>query len=158
MRHGEAVDRDSPSSPPDAKRPLTDKGRARARQVAEGMRRLGVAPALVLTSAYVRARQTAEIAGAVLVPGKAALKETAALIPGAEPGRLLSELRGIRADEVLCVGHLPHLDLALAALLGLSTPITSLKKAGVACVDWNGRGGGTLLWLATPRLLRKIEN
>lgn len=161
MRHGEAVDRDSPACPPDAKRPLTDEGRARTRQAAEGLRRIGLAPALVLTSSYVRARQTAEIAADVMGLGKDNVRESDALAPGADPALLLAELRGAKADEkaaeVLCVGHLPHLDLAVAALLGLPAAITSLKKAGAACVDWKGRGRGTLLWLATPKLLRKVK-
>jgi phosphohistidine phosphatase SixA len=121
------------------------------------LRRLGVAPALVLTSAYVRAQQTAEIAGNTLGLGKDGLRETDALVPDADPDRLLVELRSTKAEDVLCVGHLPQLDLALAALLRLPAAITSLKKAGVACVDWNGRGRGTLLWLATPKLLRKVK-
>ncbi len=156
MRHGAAVDRENPACPPDAERPLTDEGKARSRQAAEGLRLLGVAPELVLTSAYVRARQTAEIACEVLGLGKDRLRETDALIPGADPQGLLAELRRSKAQEALCVGHLPHLDRALAALLDLTAPVTSLKKSGVACLDWSGRGRGILLWLATPKLLRKL--
>jgi hypothetical protein len=41
-------------------------------------------------------------------------------------------------------------------MLGLSSDITSLKKTGAVCVELPPRGRGTLIWLATPKLLRRL--
>src|SRR4029434_10395463 len=61
MRHGIAVAADQPGIESDSGRPLTAKGTKRMRQAARGLRRLGVSFDTVLTSPFLRARQTAEI-------------------------------------------------------------------------------------------------
>jgi phosphohistidine phosphatase len=157
MRHGQAQSRNSPDCPPDPDRRLTEEGIDRTRQAARGLACLDVVPDLVLTSPYLRSRQTAEIAVAVLGLKASALLETQALTPAADPGQILTELRRRNPQQALCIGHLPHLDSALSRMLGLSSDVTSLKKAGVACVDLPVRGHGTLVWLATPRLLRRLH-
>lgn len=157
MRHGQAQDRDSPDCPPDPDRPLTEEGTDRTRQAVRGLVRLDVTPDLVLTSPYLRARQTADIAVAVLGLKADFLLETQALTPAADPDQILAELRRRNPRQALCVGHLPHLDRAISRMLGLTSDITSLKKAGVACVELPSRGHGTLIWLTTPKLLRKLD-
>ena len=59
LRHGIAVARGNPAYPLDSDRPLTLKGMKRMRQIARGMRRLGVGFDVILTSAYTRALETA---------------------------------------------------------------------------------------------------
>src|SRR6202140_5468933 len=61
VRHGVAVDREDPDSPPDTERPLTPKGVKKSHAAAVGLRALGVKPDAVLTSPWLRAVQTAEI-------------------------------------------------------------------------------------------------
>ena len=59
LRHAIAVDRESPDYVHnDSKRPLTRKGRRRMRREAQGMARLGLKFDLILSSPYVRARET----------------------------------------------------------------------------------------------------
>ena len=66
MRHGVAEDAGPDTGYRDEPRALTDEGRARIAQAAEGLRVLGIDAALVLASPLVRCRQTAEIVAAAL--------------------------------------------------------------------------------------------
>ena len=61
MRHGIAIDREDPDCPEETQRYLTAKGTQRTRSAAHGLADLGVKPAGLLTSPYIRAVQTAEI-------------------------------------------------------------------------------------------------
>ena len=162
MRHGIAVDRLDPRCPPDPERPLTDRGAARTRRAAAGLRASGVAPEVVLTSPYVRARQTAEIAAEELgVPAKR-IVEVDALVPDGEPDELWAVLRQSGRESVLCVGHAPQLDVFLAdALCSREVVVTKLKKAGVACLELTRgphREGCRLASLLPPRALRDLAD
>ena len=61
-------------------------------------------------------------------------------------------------DEAICFGHAPHLDDFIAYALAASTPITTLKKGGVACLEIQTLSppAGQLRWLLTPKLLRDV--
>ena len=61
IRHAIAVDEGTPEYEDDSQRPLTDKGKKKMRQIAKGLRALGVEFDLILSSPYVRAKETAEI-------------------------------------------------------------------------------------------------
>jgi phosphohistidine phosphatase len=156
LRHGIAVSHDDPECPADDLRPLTPKGIARTRESAQGLKTLGVAPALVYTSPLVRARETALIAADVFGFDPAAIRVTEALRWEADPEAILNELAGADAAQVLCVGHAPNLDAVLAATLNPRFhPFTSLGKAGAASVTI-GRGAAVLDWILTPRALRRL--
>jgi len=60
LRHGRAEEAGQGGS--DSARKLTAGGRAEVQQVLERARRVGVVPSLILTSPYVRALESAEIA------------------------------------------------------------------------------------------------
>ncbi len=60
VRHAIAVD-EGTADFEDSQRPLTDKGRRKMRQIAKGLRALGVEFDLILSSPYLRAQETAEI-------------------------------------------------------------------------------------------------
>lgn len=158
MRHGLAIDRDDPDCPPEAERYLTTKGIERTREVAEGLAELGIAPAVLLTSPYVRSVQTGEIVCEVFGIDPKNLHATDALKPEAKPAKIAEELGRVTFDEAICFGHAPHLDDFIAYALRASAPITTLKKAGVACLDLQTIAPplGQLRWLLTPRLLREL--
>lgn len=158
FRHGIAQDRDDPASPPEAERRLTPKGIRRTRQAARGLRALGVDPSAVLSSPYVRARETADLAVEALGLRDVEIVETEALLPDAPPGDLLRVLERLDAPSVLCTGHAPHVDVAIAYVLGAAAPVTELKKAGAACLDVSPRidHRGRLLWLLEAKTLRRL--
>lgn len=66
IRHAIAVDEGDPEYAQDSLRPLTEKGRKKMRQIARGLRALGAEFDLIVSSPYVRARETAEILSDVL--------------------------------------------------------------------------------------------
>lgn len=150
LRHGEA---DWPGwTKPDDERPLTDFGKKEVRQVARFLRRLKVAPGVVVTSPLRRASQTAEIAAEEL---KTKLRQDQEL----EPGFGISELRTVLnrhgSRALMLVGHEPDFSSVISALTGACL---KLSKAGVASLDFDSETEkGRLLWLFPPKIARKTK-
>ena len=160
VRHGIAIDREDPKCPTEAERYLTEEGVEKTKQVAEAVAALGIQADLMFSSPYVRATQTAAIFASELEYSKQKIRRTDSLLPGAEPGAFLRELaREKDVSTVLCFGHAPHVDGLLAAAVGASRHITSMKKAGVALVELKRLSppNGQLVWLITPKLMRKAK-
>jgi phosphohistidine phosphatase len=158
VRHGIAVDREDPKCPADPERFLTDEGIEKTRQVAKGVAEVAAVPDLILSSPYLRAVQTAELFAVALEYPKQKIRKSDLLLPGAEPLQLFRELAKDKdLSTVFVCGHAPHLDDLLATALGTKHHISSLKKAAVALVELKRLvpPSGELLWLATPKLLRK---
>ncbi len=158
VRHGVAIDREDPKCPPDPERYLTEEGVEKTKQVAKGMATLGITGDVFLTSPYVRAAQTAEVFANALDYAKQKIRRTDLLLPGAEPTQLFRELaRDKQASTVFLFGHAPQLDDIIATALGSKKHVTSLKKAGVAFLELKRLSPpiGQLVWLATPKMLRR---
>jgi phosphohistidine phosphatase len=158
VRHGIAIDREDPKCPPDPQRYLTEEGVEKTKQVAKGIVALGVTADLLLTSPYVRAVQTAEIFADALDYAKQKIRHTDLLLPGAEPTLFFRELvKERQASSVFLFGHAPQLDDVVATALGSKRHITSLKKAGIAMLELKRISPpiAMLIWLATPKLLRR---
>jgi phosphohistidine phosphatase len=157
IRHGIAVDRADPKSPPEAERPLTASGVQKTRSAALGLRALGVKPDVLITSPYVRAAQTAEIFAEAVGFSLEKIRMSDALKPAANPAEILKEIAHLRAKEAACFGHAPHLDLMISQLAGARGAFTELKKAGVACFEQaSAHGRWELRWILTPKFLRKL--
>ena len=158
VRHGIAIDREDPKSPAEADRYLTEEGVQKTKQVAKALAAQGLHADLMVSSPYVRAMQTAEIFATALQYAKPKILKTETLLPGAEPAAFFRELaRQKQASAVFCFGHAPNVDELVAAALGANRQITSIKKSGVALVELKriSPPSGQLLWLATPKLVRK---
>ena len=158
VRHGIAIDREDPKCPPDPERYLTEEGVEKTKQVAKGMATLGITGDVFLTSPYVRAAQTAEVFANALDYAKQKIRRTDLLLPGAEPTQLFRELaRDKQVSTVFLFGHAPQLDDIIATALGSKKHVTSLKKAGVAFLELKRLSPpiGQLVWLATPKMLRR---
>jgi phosphohistidine phosphatase len=163
LRHGLAGSREEWSGP-DAERPLTSKGQSRSRAGARGLAILGVAPAVIITSAYLRAAETARVTAE-------ALGAQVVEAPALEPGKLEKEYRALLrryADEtrVMLVGHEPDLSAFIGMLIaGGATPArVELKKGACALLTLDAtqlESGSetpvaTLRWLMTARELGAI--
>ena len=160
VRHGIAIDREDPKCPAEAERYLTEEGIKKTREVARGATVIVEKPDLFLSSPYVRAMQTAEIFASALKFPKQKIRQTGLLLPGSDVTALFREIAKHKdAESIFCFGHAPHLDEVIAAVLGTKRDGTSLKKAGVACLELRriAPPSGTLLWLATPKLLKKLK-
>jgi phosphohistidine phosphatase len=122
-----------------------------------GFREAGVKPDILITSPYIRAAQTAEIFAEALGFAPEKIRVSEALKPSANPADILKEVAHLRAKEIACFGHAPHLDLTIAQLAGARGPLTELKKAGVCCLEhFQPRGRWELRWILPPKILRKL--
>lgn len=159
VRHGVAIDREDPHCPPDPERFLTEEGIEKTRQVVKGVAEIAPVPDLMLSSPYVRAFQTAEIFAKALEYSKEKIGKSDFLLPGAESLQLFRELSKDKDNSVVYVfGHAPHLDDLIATAVGSKHHITALKKAGVALLELKRLvpPSGELVWISTPKILRKV--
>jgi len=159
VRHGIAIESGEWEGV-EENRPLTEKGKARVRQVARGLNRLDIKPTHLLTSPFVRAYDTARLLRVALCPS-VKLETREELAVGAKPEQLIALLRTVPSDAVvMCVGHEPFLgEIASLWLCGKILPSFPLKKAGVACVEFPEEvrpGHGQLQWWLQPVQLRVI--
>lgn len=159
VRHGIAIDRSDPKCPPEPKRYLTDEGVEKTKQIAKGVVESGATVDVMFSSPYLRAMQTAEIFAHAFDYPKEKIRQTEALLSGAEPGIFFRELAKEKQSlNAFCFGHAPHLDELIAVGLGLKHAITSLKKAGVALLELKhiSPPRGELIWMGTPRMLKRL--
>jgi len=156
VRHAIAVPHGTPGIA-DNDRPLTPEGDLKFREAAKGLARILDRPEALLTSPWLRARQTAAIAA--LAWGGPEPKETGALASGSFDAQA-KLLDGYPEDATVAIfGHEPWVSELLARLLGTSQDERlTFKKGGAALVDVPGRlaEGGSLVWYLPPKLLRKL--
>jgi len=161
LRHAPAVPRGTRGYARDSDRPLTPDGAKKMRAIAKGMRTLKLSCDVILSSPYVRARHTAEIAAAALGMKKK-LKFSAHLASNGSPENLIRELRAkYRSfDSVVLVGHEPYLSRLVAVLISGGPDVSlSLKKGGLCKLSTQALRYGrcaTLEWLLTPRQLVRL--
>ncbi|MBM2840634.1 MAG: phosphohistidine phosphatase SixA [Bacteroidetes bacterium] len=162
LRHAIAVERGTPGYEDDSQRPLTGKGAKRMRLVAEGMLGLELSFDVILSSPFLRAKQTAEIVAEVFgVPKK--LKSSKHLEVGGDPEALIDEINdkyGSRSS-ILLVGHEPYLSGLISMLISGNedVPIT-MKKGGLCKLTVSALRYGqcaTLEWLLAPRQMTQIQ-
>ena len=159
MRHGIALEIGEQGIVTDEDRPLSSEGRERTREIAEGLRALGLDIDLVATSPLPRAEQTARIA-AERVGGSPKVVLCEHLRPGGRAADLILWLRKQSARSIVIVGHNPDLGTVISRLAtGTERMSVNLKKAGVCCLSFDGpllEGAGVLEWLLPPGQLRKL--
>ena len=157
VRHAIAAER-GPAWPDDSKRPLTERGVERFKEVVDGLVWLGVQIDIVLTSPLVRAKQTAEFLSSGL-PAKPPVKVADALAPGHAPAEVMDQVaREARGkSHVAVVGHEPDLGELAGWLLGTRRAIP-MKKGGVCRIDLDSLSArhGTMVWHLPPKALRKL--
>lgn len=156
LRHAIAVDRDAPGFKNDFDRPLTPDGEQKLRRVTKAMRNLQLTFDLVLSSPYVRARETAEIVASTLSLRKK-LEFRDSLGVDGNPRELIVEVGGLEPApaSLLLVGHEPYLSSLISLLVtGASRSSFGLKKAGLCRLSVESLKIGRcarLEWLLTPR-------
>ncbi len=160
VRHGIAIDREDPKCPSEPERYLTEDGIKKTKQSAKGVVALGITADVLISSPYVRAMQTAEIFAGALDYSKQKIRHSDLLLPGADPALFFRELaKDKQSSSVFVFGHAPHLDELIAAALATKHTITTLKKSGVAALTLKriSPPSAQLIWLATPKLLRRAK-
>jgi phosphohistidine phosphatase len=165
VRHAIALDRDEAASRgvQDPDRPLTAKGAKKMQAIAAALHTLVPTPALLLSSPFLRTRQTATILGERWdCPVR--LEDT--LAPG---GDILHHLQQLVCTQtatnetrpIVLIGHEPDLsELAGLLLFGEARSAMQLKKGGAALLGIHvplTPGSAILQWLMTPKSLLALH-
>ena len=156
LRHGLAVERGTDGYEHDADRPLTSKGERKLGLIADAMQELELEFDLILSSPFVRARQTAEIVAAELGLSKK-VEFIRELEPGGSVKELIAQIKSRKPlpEEVMLVGHEPYLSSLISLLISGHTNIPVVMKKGGLCklsTDALMHGRCAMLeWLLTPR-------
>ena len=155
LRHGIAVEPGTPGFENDSARPLVPKGEHRLRKAAAAMKKMDLSFDLILSSPFLRAKQTAEI-----VAGELKLKKRVqfsdALACGGSAKTLIRQLTDLKPapENVLLVGHEPDLSRLISRLVANDeTAAVEMKKGGLCKLEvpelHHGRCA-KLIWLLTP--------
>jgi phosphohistidine phosphatase len=160
VRHAVAFERSRTRWPEDSLRALTPAGKRKFRKAARGLARCLPNAALVLTSPYIRARDTATLlAKAMHSPKPVACPE---LAPGESARKAFELLRSRPGKALVLVGHEPNLSTFVSTALASEQARLKIefKKGGAACLEFPGRvepGRAILKWVLPPRLLRALK-
>jgi phosphohistidine phosphatase len=160
VRHAIAVQRGTSGYDDDSQRPLTDTGRKKMRKIVKGLGQLDVEFDAILSSPYVRARDTAKIlAKGFGMKAKVAYSEN--LIPPGNFENLIKEIHEkYDVSNLALVGHEPMLSSLISWLMtGNTDTKIALKKGGVAYLladNLYQDGRATLEWLLTPSLMVEL--
>ena len=150
LRH--AIAEEAKAGQPDSDRRLTGEGKQKLLRILECARKAGVRPDVLLSSPYLRAMETAEMARDTLRLTDRII-QTDVLIPGYTPERVWDEIRLHRdAEQVMVAGHEPQLSSLVYFLCGGRV---EMKKGAIARVDTDSLGprpAGVLVWLLTAKL------
>ena len=160
VRHAVAHERNRKRWPDDAKRPLTPAGKQKFRKAARGLVKQLPKSAALLTSPYVRARETAVLLAAAWRGAEPV--ECAELAADRPVSAAFELLRTRKEKAVVLVGHEPYLSGFLsAALAGKDARIKiEFKKGGAACIEFAARvepGRATFRWMLPPSVLRALR-
>lgn len=145
----------------DSERPLTGKGRRQLRRSAAAMKRMKLRFDLVLSSPYVRARETAEIVVEEL-DLKKRLRLSDTLKCENEPESMIVEIGRLKPapKNLLLVGHEPYLSELVSRLVsGNGGLAMDFKKGGLCKLEMeklDGRVVARLLWLLTPKVMKEM--
>lgn len=145
----------------DFARPLNGRGQSDLPRVAALLRQYGPLPECILSSAAVRAQQTAEgIARDLKLPTEQLeLDETLYLAP---PNTLLQRLGQLpnATERALLIAHNPGIEELIYLLSGARVEVPTAALAAIAChaASWKEiqPGSGHLLYFVVPRLIKAI--
>ena len=148
VQHGDAVQKDIN---PD--RPLSETGQRQIRRLAKLLQACGIEPLRVFHSGKLRAKQTTELIGAALVPGKAA-EALAGLGPNDSLDTLVSGLADW-TEDTLVVSHMPFVGRLVARLVGSAegSEILAFQPGSIACLERGDDGDWVINWFLRPDII-----
>jgi phosphohistidine phosphatase len=161
IRHGSAVDLDTPGVNSDGERYLTDKAIEKTRQQARVLVDLGIRIDEAWTSPLIRCRQTAEIFQKE-IPALDQVYTNEALAPGSNFDALIDQLeRCVDTTGIALIGHEPDLGkFATYLMTGERIHGIRFKKGAIACIETEKLSpprGNQLRWMLTPKMMNNIK-
>lgn len=162
LRHAIAEVRSGSIPGGDSQRRLTAEGKKKMRRITKGMKAAKLSFDLILSSPFVRAKQTADIVAEYFGLSDR-LELSTALAADGNPKELIDELRRShkRRKSILLVGHEPYLSRLISLLISGDTSIAiDLKKGGLCKLSVASLHYGrcaTLEWLLSPRLMMRMK-
>ncbi len=148
VQHGK-----SKSKQEDPDRSLTEEGVEEVTRMSDWLARMGVGLSAVRHSGKRRAQQTAAML-VQAIRGEPRLEEIEGLAPLDDPRILAESLQQI-SDDVMLVGHLPHLERLASLLLTdrVERRPVRFQNAGVVCLERGEEQSWSLVWAQTPDLV-----
>ena len=163
LRHGVAEDLIPGGGMKDPLRRLTPEGIRKIKRVAKGMQIMEIELDVILTSPFLRAKETACLVANRYKMEKSVV-EMEPLAADGNPKELIDHLRKQKKKwgNILLVGHEPYLSRLISLLISgdCAIPIT-LKKGGLCLLSTKSLHYGrcaTLEWLLTPGQNRKLRS
>ena len=145
VQHGESKPKEE-----DPERRLTEKGVEETEKVANALSNMGVKVARIFHSGKARAKMTAEILGKKL--GVADIIEAEGLNPLDDPTNWFEKLSKVEED-IMIVGHLPHLSKLTSKLLGVEDKeVVTFSYSGVLCLE--KVEGWKITWFIKPENIK----
>ncbi len=138
----------------DPRRPLSDRGWEDIRKVAKYVRgHLRLEIEQIVNSGKLRAKQTAEVLAEHLNPTKGVIPDEN-LEPLADP-EIWKERLVETAEDIMLVGHLPHLSKLASSLLvnDESKEIVAFRMSGIVCLKRDQKRRWTIQWMITPETI-----
>jgi phosphohistidine phosphatase len=161
VRHAIAVARGTPGYDDDSQRPLTDKGSKKMKKIVKGLRQFGIELNTILSSPYVRARDTAKIlANEFNMVDQ--IRFTDNLIPPGDFKDLINEIQEkYDVESLALVGHEPMLGELISWLTTRNKGLQiNFRKGGVCYLSADRLyqdHRATLEWLLTPALMVELS-
>jgi phosphohistidine phosphatase len=161
VRHAIAVQRGTAGDEDDSQRPLTDTGRKKMKKIVKGLRQFEIELDVILSSPYVRARDTAKIlANEFKMDNQLSFSDN--LIPPGNFEALIDEIHEkYDVNSIALVGHEPMLSQLISWLMtGDKNANIMLKKGGVCFLSADNLyqdHRATLEWLLTPALMVELS-
>lgn len=158
MRHGDAEPASDGKN--DKDRHLTPEGEKSIVETLPGIRKLCGRLDYILTSPAMRALQTAAILAEDFKCLEFIEAAEALAVSGGEDKVAGALNKLIGKDNILVVGHMPHLsDLARYLTAEGSDAEIDIKKGGMVKIyiaGFPGRGEGAIRWIMSPEELKKV--
>ncbi len=161
VRHALAEDREEffKKNMEDHLRPLTPKGKKKMQKIATEFAGLIGHVDHIITSPYIRAKETAQILKDVFQD--ASVIEAAELVPQSPPQSFLKWLRSFRGqfETLMAVGHEPQLSVFASFLLtGETASRIDFKKSGMVCFEFEStedliQRQIQLKWMVHPKMV-----
>jgi len=147
IQHGKAYPKEI-----DPDRKLTEEGIHETELIAKHLSKVGVRVKRVVHSGKLRASMTAEILAKIL--GVEKIESEDGLNPLDDPSTWRDKL--IKIDEdIMVVGHLPHLSKLVSQLLNVDTEVVKFKYSGVLCLERGEDLKWVIKWYITPDVITK---